>query len=493
MCSCSSCKHKEHEVSFTQPAYPAVRLLIGGQWRDRPGRPVVNPCTGEVIGIVPHATRSDLEDAVRAAQEGFLVWRAFAPVKRSEILQRAAALLRERIDTIAATMVQEQGKLVSDAKSEVIRGATMLEWDAQEARRTYGRVIPSEPGMRHTVLREPIGVVAAFSPWNAPLGSPVRKVSPALAAGCAVILKAAEETPASAIHLAQALMDAGLPDGVLNLVFGNPSDVSEFLIPHPIVRLVAFTGSTAVGKRLTAMAGAHMKPVVMELGGHGPVIVCDDADPLKVAALAVAAKARNAGQLCVAATRFYVADAVYDAFSAEMVRLANELRVGDPFDPATQMGPMANPRRVEAIGSLIEEAVTRGAKVLTGGTTMNGPGYFLPLTVLGDVPDDARAMHEEPFGPLALLQRFSTVDEAIAKSNALAAGLNAYAFTDSARLIDRFMLEIETGYLSINHFGSSVAETPFGGVKDSGFSREGGSEGLEHYTIAKTVSQRTRY
>lgn len=470
--------------------YPPPQLLIGGQWRSRPGQPVRNPATGEVIGTVPHATQADLDDAVAAARQGFAIWRATAPAKRAEILLKAAALLRERIDPIASTMVLEQGKLLRDAKAEVLRGASMLEWDAAEARRTYGRVIPSEQGMRHIVLREPIGVVAAFSPWNAPLGSPVRKVSPALAAGCAVILKAAEETPASAIHLAQALIDAGLPAGVLNLVFGKPDEISGHLIAHPVVRLVAFTGSTAVGKRLTAMAGAHMKPVIMELGGHGPVIVCEDADPVAVAAGAVAAKIRNAGQLCVAVTRFFVADRHYEAFGAEMARLAKRLRVGDPFDPATDMGPMANARRVAAIESMVEDAVGRGARLLAGGACSQGPGYFLPLTVLGEVPDDARAMNEEPFGPLALLQRFSSVDEAIAKANSLYVGLNAYVFTDSARLIDRFMTEIETGYLSVNYFGSSVAETPFGGVKDSGFSREGGQEGLEHYMVAKTVSQR---
>ncbi len=479
-------------MSDSTHAYPAVRMLIGGQWRERAGKPVINPATGAVIGSVPHANRQDLQDAVDSAQAGFRAWRAYGPAKRADVMLRAAALLRERADAIAITMALEQGKLLRDGKAEVLRGASLIEWDAQEARRTYGRIIPSDAGMRHMVFREPIGVVAAFSPWNAPLGSPVRKVSPALAAGCAVILKAAEETPASACHVAQAFIDAGLPAGALNLVFGNPAEISEFLIPHPVVRMVAFTGSTRVGKQLTAMAGAHMKPAIMELGGHGPVIVCEDADPLAVAAGAVPAKARNAGQLCVAVTRFFVARKNYDAFAGEMVRRAALLRIGDPFDPATDMGPLANPRRVEALQSLIDDALSRGAKLLAGGNTMAGPGYFLPFTVLGDVPDDARAMHEEPFGPLALLQRFDTVDQAIAKANALPVGLNAYAFTDSASLIDRFISEIETGYLSINYFGSSVAETPFGGVKDSGFSREGGSEGLEHYMVIKTVSQRSR-
>ena len=478
-------------MTSSRPVYPELRMLINGEWRSGAGQPVINPATDEQLGTVPHATLADLEEAVTAADVGFRVWRRTAPVKRSEILLRAAALLRERIETIAATMALEQGKAIGDARLEVLRAASIVEWDAQEARRLYGRVIPAEPGMRHTVYREPIGVVAAFSPWNAPVGSPVRKVAGALAAGCAVILKAAEETPAGAMQLAQAFVDAGVPAGALSLVFGNPAQISEFLVPHRLVRLVAFTGSVSVGKRLAALAGQHMKPTIMELGGHGPVIICEDADPVAVAAAAVRAKSRNAGQLCIAATRFFVADAHYERFADELARRADALRVGDPLDPQTEMGPLANPRRMQAIESLIADAVACGAKLLAGGRRIGNVGCFMPLTVLGEVPDHARAMREEPFGPLALLQRFRTLDEAIAKANALPFGLNAYAFTDSARQVDRLVSEIETGYLSINHFGSSIAETPFGGVKDSGYAREGGVEGVEHYTVAKTVSHRT--
>lgn len=478
-------------MTLPRPAYPEVRLRIGGQWLARPGEPVIDPSTGAALGTVPFATQSDLHDAVAAAEAGLRVWRRVAPVRRSQILLRAAALLRERIDIIAATMALEQGKPVSDARLEVLRAASIVEWDAQEARRLYGRVIPAEPGMRHTVYREPIGVVAAFSPWNAPVGSPVRKVSGALAAGCSIILKAAESTPAGAMQLVQAFVDAGVPDGALNLVFGDPAQISEFLVPHPSVRLVAFTGSVAVGKRLAALAGAHMKPAVMELGGHGPVIVCEDADPVAVATAAVRAKTRNAGQLCVAVTRFLVAEPLYERFAETMAQRAASLRVGDPLDPATEMGPVINLRRLRALESLIDDALACGAKPLAGGGRLGEVGCFLPFTVLGDVPDQARAMSEEPFGPLALLQRYRHLDDAIAKANALPMGLNAYVFTDSARIADRCINEIETGYLSINHFGSSLAETPFGGVKDSGYAREGGVEGLEHYTIAKTVSHRT--
>jgi succinate-semialdehyde dehydrogenase/glutarate-semialdehyde dehydrogenase len=476
----------------TAPPYPEPRLLVGGAWRSRPGAPVLDPSTDAVLGTVPHATPEDLHDAVAAAQDALRGWRATPPDARAAVLLRAAALLRERIEPIATVMALEQGKPLRDARNEVLRAASIVEWDAQEARRLYGRIIPAEPGMRHLVIREPIGVVAAFSPWNAPVGSPVRKVSGALAAGCTLVLKAAEETPACAMELARAFVDAGLPAGALNLVFGDPEAISGFLVAHPAVRMVAFTGSVAVGKRLSALAGAHMKPVLMELGGHGPVIVCADADPEAVAAAAVAAKSRNAGQICIAATRFLVADPIHDRFAAAFADRARTLRVGHPLAPDTEMGPLANHRRRRAIEALVDDAVARGARRLAGGGRIGTVGCFLPLTVLADVPTDARAMQEEPFGPLALLQRWSTLDEAIALANALPLGLNAYAFTDSARLVERLTAELETGYLSINHFGSSTAAIPFGGVKDSGFGREGGAEGVLGYTTAKVVSHLAR-
>lgn len=469
--------------------YPQIRSLIDGRWLDGPGQDIVNPADDRVVGTVPHVTRSQLEEAVEAAERGFRVWRGVPAAQRCALLLRAASLLRERIEAIATAITLEGGKPLAEARLEVLRAASIMEWDAQEARRTYGRIIPSEPGMRLLVLREPVGVVAAFSPWNAPIGSPVRKVSAAVATGCSIILKAAEEAPAGAMLLAQALVDAGLPPGVLNVIYGNPSQVSEFLVPHRSVRMVALTGSVAVGKRLAALAGEHMKPCVMELGGHAPVIVCDDADPVAVAIAAARAKFRNAGQLCVAATRFYVHDRCYAAFAHAFANAASALRVGNGMDPATQMGPLANHRRLQAIQALVDDAIACGAKVLCGGSRVGDAGCFFAPTVLGDVPDQARAMTEEPFGPLALLQRVQSLDEAIAKANASGVGLGAYAFTNSLANAERCSAEIETGYLSINHFVNSVAETPFGGVKDSGYGREGGIEGLEHYTHVKVVSQ----
>jgi succinate-semialdehyde dehydrogenase/glutarate-semialdehyde dehydrogenase len=330
--------------------------------------------------------------------------------------------------------------------------------------------------------------VAAFSPWNFPMSSPARKVAGALSAGCSIILKASEETPAGAVQLMRAFHDAGLPRGVLNLVFGVPSDVSEYLIPQPSVRLVTFTGSIPVGKKLAAMAGQYMKPAIMELGGHAPVIVCDDVDPLATAGASALGKSRNAGQVCVSPTRFFVQEAIYEKFANAFAEKAAAIKVGDGLDPANQMGPLANHRRIEAMETLVADAEQKGARVLAGGSRIGNRGYYYPLTVLADVPDEARAMYEEPFGPLALINPVKNLDEAIEKSNSLPFGLAAYAFTKSARNADRLAEGVEVGNLSINHFVASLAETPFGGVKESGYGREGGTEGLECYTVVKNVS-----
>jgi succinate-semialdehyde dehydrogenase/glutarate-semialdehyde dehydrogenase len=468
--------------------YPALQLFIGGEWKSADGQPVLNPADESVIGIVPHATRADLDAALSAAESGFRVWRKTSPAKRAEIILKAAQLVRERVEEMAVAMTLEQGKPIAQSRLEILRGCDIMEWDATEGRRVYGRVIPSEPGMRHTVLRQPIGVVAAFSPWNFPMSSPARKVAGALAAGCAIILKASEETPAGAVQLAHAFHDAGLPPGVLNLVFGAPSEISEYLIPQPAVRLVTFTGSIPVGKTLAAMAGRYMKPAIMELGGHAPVIVCEDADPVTSAATSVIGKSRNAGQVCVSPTRFFVHEAIYDEFTATFAEKARAVKVGDGLDPSNQMGPLANHRRIETMEAFVADARQKGARVLAGGSRIGNRGYFYPLTVLADLPDDARAMREEPFGPLALINPVASLDDAIEKANALPYGLAAYAFTRSARNADRLAEGVEVGNLSINHFVASIAETPFGGVKDSGYGREGGTEGLQCYTVAKNVS-----
>jgi succinate-semialdehyde dehydrogenase / glutarate-semialdehyde dehydrogenase len=473
------------------PNYPELKLYVGGEWRTKSGAPVINPADESILGTVPHATRSDLDDALAAAQEGFHVWSHTAPAKRVEIILRATQLMRERVEEMAVAMTLEQGKPIAQARLEIIRGCEIIEWDAHEGRRIYGRVIPSEDGMRHTVLRQPIGVVAGFSPWNFPMSSPARKVGGALGSGCSIILKASEETPAGAVQLVQAFHDAGLPKGVLNLVFGVPSEVSEYLIPQPAVRLVTFTGSVPVGKHLSAMAGAHMKPVIMELGGHSPVFICDDVDPVSTGIKSAIGKSRNSGQVCVAPTRFFVQDAIYDQFTEAFTQKAAAMKVGNGMDPNNDMGPLANARRITMMEELVADAKAKGARVTTGGSRIGNRGYYYPMTVIADIPDDARAMREEPFGPLALISRVKTVDEAIEKANSVPYGLAGYAFTNNARIAEQLAERVEVGNLSINHFVASAAETPFGGVKDSGIGREGGTEGLQCYTVVKNVSHLT--
>ncbi len=472
-------------------AYPDLQLYIGGAWRkSSDSLPVLNPADENVIGAVPVATRADLDDALAAARDGFRIWSRTSPRARGEVLLKATALMRARIEEIAHAITLEHGKPIAQARLEVIRGCEFFEWDAAEGQRTYGRVIPSEPGIKYIVHHQPIGMVAAFSPWNFPMSQPSRKIAGALAAGCSIIIKAAEETPAGALHIARALHDAGLPPGVFNLVFGIPAEISDYLIPQPQTRLVAFTGSTAVGKHLTRIAADHMKPVLMELGGHAPVIVCDDVDPVAAAVMSATRKARNAGQVCTSPTRFFVQESIYEAFAKTFAETSRKVVVGNGMGAATQMGPVANHRRMEAMETLVADARAKSARVLAGGERLGNRGYFFPVTVLADVPDNARVMSEEPFGPLAVINPVATLDDAIAKANSLPFGLAAYAFTHSASNADRLADEIEAGNVSINTLEASVAETPFGGVKDSGYGREGGAEGLAHYTTIKTVSHR---
>ena len=469
--------------------YPDLHLFINGEWRKTPSDlPVLNPATEEEIGRLPHAEQSDLQDAVRSAEQGFRAWRQVAPVERANVLYKAAALMRERQDEIAAAITAEHGKPLSQARLEVIRGCEFFEWDAGEATRTYGRVIPSAPGVRHTVHHQPIGVVAAFSPWNFPMSQPCRKVAGAIASGCSIILKAAEETPAGALHIARALQDAGLPPGVFNLVFGTPAEISDYLIRQDPVRLVAFTGSTAVGKHLTTLAARHMTPVLMELGGHAPVIVCEDTDVEAAALSGAVRKMRNAGQVCTSPTRFFVHESIFDAYTETFVRRAAATVVGNGVDPNVEMGPLANERRIGALADLVEDAVSQGAELKTGGSRIGSKGYFFQPTVLANVPDSARVMQEEPFGPLAIINPVASLEEAISKANSVPYGLAAYGFTNRADYVDRMIEDIEAGNVSINTLEASLPETPFGGVKSSGYGREGGTEGLHNYMVTKNIS-----
>lgn len=473
------------------PTYPDLKLYIGGAWRSSPETmAVLNPSNESVLGALPVARQSDLDDALEAAANGFKIWSCTAPRQRAEVILRASALLRERSEEIAFAISSELGKPIKQARLEVIRGCEFFEWDAGEAQRLYGRVIPSEPGIRYMTVRQPIGMVAAFSPWNFPMSQPARKIAGALASGCSIILKAAEETPGGAIHIARAFHDAGLPPGVLNLLFGVPSVISDYLIPQDQTRLIAFTGSTAVGRHLTGLASRYGKPVLMELGGHAPVIVCEDVDPYQSGILSASRKFRNSGQVCTSPTRFFVHENIFDGFVDAFAMQAGSTVVGNGNDEKTDMGPVASARRLEALIALTEDAVSKGAKIRAGGHRIGEKGYFFAPTVLVDVPDHAQVMQEEPFGPMAIINRVRSLDEAIAKANALPFGLAAYGLTHSAANVDKMIDLVEAGNLSINTLEASVAETPFGGVKASGFGREGGEEGLLHYTVVKTVSHK---
>ncbi|MBU1361365.1 MAG: NAD-dependent succinate-semialdehyde dehydrogenase [Gammaproteobacteria bacterium] len=474
--------------------YPEIGLLIDGRWEREAAEhfDVRNPADESIVGRVPVATPADIERSVQAAQRGFEVWRRTAPAERSKLLIRAAALLRERVESIATHITLELGKTLAEARAEVVRAADILEWDANQALRLHGRINPSAPGWRQMVLRQPIGPVAAFTPWNAPIGSPARKVSGALAAGCSVVIKAAEETPAGMQGLAQSLVDAGLPPGVLNCVYGHPDAISRALIESPAIRLVTFTGSIAVGKQLSQLAGAHMKPVLMELGGHSPVVVCDDCDPTAVARLAATAKFRMAGQVCVSPTRFIVHERIYATFVEAFAGFARELSVGPGLVAGTGMGALANARRLEAIERLVQDALDSGARLAAGGRRIGERGFFFEPTVLADVPEHAQAMSVEPFGPLATVSAFTDLDAAIGLANRLQVGLAGYAFTQSLATAERLADELQTGLLSINHFGAAAPDMPFGGLKDSGMGREGGAESLDAYTVTRMVSMRTQ-
>ena len=473
--------------------YPELSLLIGGEWvsgGEREHIPVVNPATEEVLGQLPLATHADLDLALAAARDAFPAWRAKPPHERGRILKRAADLLRERIDDIARIATQEEGKTLAETRIEVGMAADIFEWYAEEGRRAYGRVLPQRAsGVRMTVLKEPVGPVAGFAPWNFPLGNPARKIGAPLAAGCTCILKPAEETPASALEVARALLDAGLPKGVLSVVFGVPAMVSEHLISSPIIRAIHFTGSVPVGKQLTKLAADGMKRTTMELGGHGPVLVFEDVDLEQVLDLAVAAKFRNAGQVCVSPTRFYVHQAIYSKFVEGFTKRTRALKVGDGLIDGMQMGPLAHPRRLEAMASLLSDARKHGAKFHTGGERIAGKGYFFQPTVLSDVPEAARIMNEEPFGPVALINSFASFEEAITRANRLPFGLAAYAFSRSARTVNLLGEQIEAGMIGINSFQISVPESPFGGVKASGHGSEEGTEGLETCLVTKFVNQ----
>jgi succinate-semialdehyde dehydrogenase/glutarate-semialdehyde dehydrogenase len=476
-----------------QSVYPRIGLFIDGLWiYDREScQEVRNPSNENLLADVPKASAEDLARALAAAARGFVIWRETPPQERVRIIQKAVSLMRERAETIARVITLENGKTLADARAEVERSASFFDWDTAESLRTYGLIVPGEAQMQKFVLRQPIGPVAGFTPWNVPLSAPSRKVSGALSAGCSIILKAAEETPGAACMLVQCFAEAGLPGGVLNLVFGNPAQISSTLIASPLTRAVTLTGSVNVGKQLTQLAAAAMKPVLMELGGHAPVIVCEGVNAAEVGRLAASGNIRVTGQICASPGRYIVHASQYEEFVTAFADATKDIRVGDGFKDDVQMGPVASARRLAAMQGMVDDAKRRGARVAAGGYRIGERGYYFAPTVLAEVPLDAEAMTNEPFGPIGACVSFSDLDEAIALANSLSVGLAAYAFTNSLEDAERISRGLECGVLSINHFGAPDADTPFGGVKESGIGREGGATSLDAYMVTKTVLQRT--
>jgi succinate-semialdehyde dehydrogenase/glutarate-semialdehyde dehydrogenase len=474
--------------------YEELCLYINGQFLKGGGRreqDVFNPATDEVVGKLPHASKEDLDLALASAQKAFLSWRKSSPIERSRILRKVGELARARAADIGRNITLDMGKPLAEAVGEVTVCSEHADWAAEESRRIYGRVIqPRSEGVRQLVLKEPIGVVAAFSPWNFPFNQAIRKIVSALGAGCTIIIKGPEDAPSAVVAIARLFHEAGLPPGCLNVVWGVPSEVSTYLIQSPIVRKISFTGSVPVGKQLAAMAGSLMKPCTMELGGHSPVIVCDDADVDAAADIMASSKFRNAGQVCVSPTRFYVQEKAYDRFVARFLDKVSKMKVGPGLEADTKMGPLAHKRRMPALAGFVEDATERGARIVAGGHKVGDRGNFFEPTVVADPPDDSKLMTQEPFGPILGVKPFKTLDEAIERANSLPYGLAAYAFTTSSRNATKLGDALESGMVTINHLGFALAEVPFGGVKDSGYGSEGGSETFDGYLVTKFVTQK---
>ena len=470
-----------------------LALYIDGEFIRGDGRneqTVLNPANGQIVGRLPHATRADLDRALEAASRAFTSWRQSSPMERARILRRVGELSRERAAEIGRRITLEMGKPLAEAIGEVKSCAEHCDWHAEECRRIYGRVIPPRlPNVRQMVLREPVGVCAAFTPWNFPYNQAIRKIAAAIGAGCTIIIKGPEDAPGAVLEIARMFHEAGLPPGVLNVVWGVPAEVSDYLIRSPIVRKISFTGSVPVGRHLASLAGAHMKRMTMELGGHSPVLVFDDAEIERAADMLAAFKFHNAGQVCVSPTRFFIQERAWDRFMERFIAKTRQVRVGDGLAPETTMGPLAHARRVESMSQFVEDARSRGARIETGGEALNETGCFFAPTVISNPSDDSLAMTSEPFGPIAACAPFKDLDEVLRRANALAYGLSSYAFTTSTRTALAVQNGLEAGMVNINHFGQALAETPFGGIKDSGLGSEGGAETFDGYLNTKFVTQ----
>ncbi len=474
-------------------AYEKLELFIDGKWSQGTSgksQDVINPATEEVLGTLPHASTADLDAALAAADKGFQIWRNTTPIARQVILDKAADLMEERKPSIAENISREMGKPVGEASLEMDFVIGCLRWDAEQGKRAYGRIIPARiPGQRQMMIKEPVGPVAAFVAWNFPASNVMRKLGNALGAGCSIIMKADEETPSSAIAMARCFQDAGLPDGVLNLVFGVPAEISSYLLDSSIIKKLSFTGSTPVGMLLQAQAAKRMIRCTMELGGHAPVMIFNDADIPAAAQMCAATKFRNAGQVCISPTRFYVQEGVYDEFAERMATHANDMTVGNGMDEGVNMGPLIGERRIDVMQDLVDDAVSHGAELLAGGERLGNKGFFYKPTVLKGVPEDAKIMNDEPFGPVAPVASFKDFDDVIKRANKLEYGLAAYAFTTDGAKANALGDQINAGMFGVNHFGIATPETPFGGVNHSGYGTEGGEEGITSYQRVKFISE----
>mgnify|MGYP001255578611 CR=1 FL=1 len=470
-----------------------IEMLINGNWcqgSEGKSQALLNPATEEIIGEVPHASQSDLNNALQASAEGFAVWKAVPPLQRQAIMEKAARLMEERIDEIATTLTMEMGKPLAEAKVEMGFVIDATRWYAEEGKRAYGRIVPSRvPGARQMVIKEPVGPACAFVAWNFPGTNSIRKIAGALAAGCSMLIKPSEETPGTAIALARCFQDAGLPNGVLNIVFGVPDDVSKHVLGSWIPRKMSFTGSIPVGKHLQKLAADTMKRCTMELGGHAPVIVFDDADIENAIKVTSGFKFRNAGQVCISPTRFYIQDNVYKEFVEGFTELTKSIKVGNGLDDSVQMGPLIDSRRLPVMEEFVTDAKNHGAKVETGGQRVGNQGYFYAPTVLSEVPDEAKIMNEEPFGPLAPMTNFNSFDEVVERANSLPFGLASYVFTSDGSKASKIEHALETGLVGVNHPMVATPETPFGGVNESGYGSEGGIEGLDAFLRTKFITE----
>jgi succinate-semialdehyde dehydrogenase / glutarate-semialdehyde dehydrogenase len=473
--------------------YPRIEIVIGGKHigpDGRPSRPISNPATGETLAQMPLITPEELEAAAQTSEAAFQAWKDRSALDRSGILRRFADLLRKNEAMIARHLTMDMGKPLHEAVLEVRGAADYVDWHAEEGRRIYGRIIPARlAGVQQIVVKEPVGVCLAVAPWNFPLSQSIRKVANALASGCTLILKGASETPSAIMYIMKYLQEAGLPDGCLNIVWGDPKLIANTLVAHPLVKKISFTGSVPVGKYLAELAGRHMKRATMELGGHAPVLVFDDVDPEAVARALTGNKLRNAGQVCISPTRFYVQDRIYDRFMPALVDAFEKFTVGNGLDAATKMGPLVNGGRVTEMEQMVADARTHGAKVLTGGARIGNVGHFYAPTIVETPGDDIALMQDEPFGPVAVVSRFSDAEEGLRRANGLPFGLASYLFTNSLQLADQVAARLASGMVSINHFGLALAETPFGGMNDSGYGSEGGMESFDGYVNTKFISR----